>query len=245
MPLSYYERRALGLLPVPLRRHESLVNALVARLRGFGTKGRGLDSGGRGLNAGTLIEVIDDFESASTANYTLINGSDNTRFDTPAYKGSYGWRTDGPHPTAVNTEWASQPGDGLSAYPEPGDRILVWGRAITSGGSVSLMFPANSHSDTYRASFSPSQLIVSNQATGTSSSTSINASQDTWYELVVDWHTDGSYDALIRDQSGESLGSDRINETTFADDGGIGFRWGPDGEQNTFDLPRVQKGYNR
>ncbi len=55
MSLTQRERAVLRNLPAPARKDDSIVEKLIARLRGFGVNGRGPVSGGRGLTAGDLL----------------------------------------------------------------------------------------------------------------------------------------------------------------------------------------------
>jgi hypothetical protein len=58
MSLTQHEWAVLHDLPAPARKNRSVVEQIIAHLRGFGIKGRGPQSGGRGIKRSVLPDVL-------------------------------------------------------------------------------------------------------------------------------------------------------------------------------------------
>jgi hypothetical protein len=70
--------------------NDSLVEKLLARLRGFGVSGRGPESGGRGIAVGGLITLYDDFETDLSKWTHYTDAGDNMSQTSTSYNGAYG-----------------------------------------------------------------------------------------------------------------------------------------------------------
>jgi len=65
MSLTRFERAVLRDLPALIRKNDSLVDAIIARLRGLGNGGRGPQSDGRGLITGQFGPFTDEFDDGA------------------------------------------------------------------------------------------------------------------------------------------------------------------------------------
>jgi len=169
--------------------------------------------------------TVDDFEDGDVAEYSGDTGS----FDVTSNRvqnGSLSLETT----TAGNISMTST--SGLDRYPEAGDTFRVWWQPEEGDTSTDdrLFFASQSTSvdNNYRVHLYPQQnefafakfeggsqtrLAVSNQS----------YTDNTWYEVEVEWGANGSFTVTLFDDTGSQLNQLTPTDTTFSS-GGVGFQ---------------------
>lgn len=173
--------------------------------------------------------VIDDFEDGSLSAYThdptqenssasIVSSSDGH----PTYSGGQALAIEN-----TNTEMISLPGDGLENYPSAGDKFGCWIRG-TGGADISnFTYGVQDHENRYyvQVRFADNEIHWFKYDSGSGDwrdSASASLNQDVWYQLVVDWGTDGSHTVELKEKSGSKLATISASDSTWMD-GGIGF----------------------
>ncbi len=196
-------------------------------LKTIGATGSGLALGGLGLEE-TAIEsahaaptVIDDFEDSDLSEYDFDRGSSGASVvSSPAYNGSGVLEISG-----TNTEMIST--SGLSYYPSAGDTFSYWVRGTGGADDINLTYGVQDHDNRYfiRVDFANNDLVLyrnENSDPVNLAGTDLSLSEDTWYEVEVDWGDSGSQVVTLYDSSGSQLGQISASDSTWTS-GGIGY----------------------
>lgn len=117
---------------------------------------------------------------------------------------------------------------GLNAYPAQGDTFRVW---LYTGNAKSVRARWATQSESsipnmyyvqVNAANDDIHLYIYNSGHTSLASVSQTLAADTWYEVEVDWATDGTMSLTIYDSAGSKLNSLSATDTTFTS-GGVGY----------------------
>jgi hypothetical protein len=198
------------------------------------------------FTAGPPPNIIDNFEE------TLYDDQGNTLSDiyngdlssfnrsttTPVFEGSYSLKIN-----ANNRAIFSQ--SGLNAYPSQGD---VYSMRLQMGlGGHRVYYGVQSvasqdFGDFYRILVRPGDdlfqldLLDGGLKTGIGSGSSANIGTNEWYELVINWQTDGTHTVTLNNQNGTTNDSFSGSDSTYSS-GGIG--WGSTSSGGSYDQAYV------
>lgn len=181
-----------------------------------------------GVYQDSLVTIVDDHEDSSVSAYGGAT-SDFADVDeanvTPSAQNGTGL-------AQLQTSSGAYQGvsstSGLNAYPSQGDTFRIW---VYTGNSKSIrarwatqseVSAPNMYYVLLNASADSVDLNINNSGHSTLASVSQTLAADTWYELKVDWATDGTMSVTIYDSSGSKLNSLSATDTTFTS-GGIGY----------------------
>jgi len=169
--------------------------------------------------------IIDDFEDGDMSEYGVTLNNVQT-VQSPVLFGSYSAKISG------NAKAAST--SGLEYYPSQGDKFSFYAYNPSSTADVNEMvtFGLQDENNFYGASFSRSNNLIRLFKDGDTGNeivaeVSVSLSLDTWYEMEVEWYTNGDITLIVYevDQSTGSrqsqIGSLTHNDTTYTS-GGIG-----------------------
>lgn len=172
------------------------------------------------------LMTIDDFEDSTLSEYRYDTGSFSIQ-DTVVKEGSKALRID----SGSNEHISSFPGDGLDYYPEAGDTFRFWVKTSVGEYWILLYFGCvegsggvDDRPDGYAAflNFKRSELRLrkrDNNTNNTLSATSYTFATDVWYEVEVQWGTNGTITVRLFDEAGTELGSVSATDTTFTSGG--------------------------
>lgn len=193
--------------------------------------GAGFSAGGTGLTSLGVQSVraqqespcntVDGFEDGDLSEYEFDRGSSGASVvSSPTYSGSYALEISG-----TNTEMISM--DGLEHYPAAGDVFSTWVRGTNNADRINITYGVQNHLNRYFARVNPEQGRVALYRTEDGSSTlladkSVPLSQDTWYEVHIDWQTDGTHVFTLFDDSGSQISQISATDSTWTA-GGIGY----------------------
>ncbi|MFC4552409.1 hypothetical protein [Halorussus sp. GCM10023401] len=193
--------------------------------------GAGLSAGGTGLTSLGVQSVraqqespcntVDGFEDGDLSEYEFDRGSSGASVvSSPTYTGSHALEISG-----TNTEMISM--DGLEHYPAAGDVFSTWVRGTNNADRINITYGVQNHTNRYFARVNPEQGHVALYRTEDGSSTlltdkSVPLSQDTWYEVHIDWQTDGTHVFTLFDDSGSQISQISATDSTWTA-GGIGY----------------------
>lgn len=188
----------------------------------------------------SIAETIDDFEVSNRsledvydfdrgkAGASIVSDSEYSGSNSleSSYNGSHALKIEG-----SNTEMISRPGDGLSFYPSAGDSLSFW--VMASGGAdvVNFSYGVQDHANRYiaRMNFAANELdlwrLENNQAIPLAGqSTTTDLTEDKWYEVTVDWGTDGTHTLSIYDTDNNEPAEFSYTESSPKwTSGGIGY----------------------
>ncbi|WP_254280649.1 twin-arginine translocation signal domain-containing protein [Haloarcula marina] len=200
-----------------------------------GAAGAGLGLGSHDLGgvkpvaaATSSPTIIDDFEDGGLSEYEADpNNSDvdmsgvNVTSSQPK-NGSLSLEID-----AVEAEFIST--SGLNAYPAAGDTFRVWIRTTGGVDETNFTYGVQSHTDRYFVRLSEVNDRVALYRYENDSSTQLSESDsgfslspDTWYQIEIDWQTDGTHTVTVYDDTKTQVTQTSATDTTW-NSGGIGF----------------------
>ena len=193
--------------------------------------GAGLSAGGTGLTSLGVQSVraqqespcntVDGFEDADLSEYEFDRGSSGASVvSSPTYSGSHALEISG-----TNTEMISM--DGLEEYPAAGDVFSTWVRGTNNADRINITYGVQNHLNRYFARLNPEQGHVALYRYEDGSSTrltdkSVPLSQDTWYEVHIDWQSDGTHVFTLFDDNGSQVSQISATDSTWTA-GGIGY----------------------
>jgi len=191
----------------------------------------GLSAGGTGLTSLGIqsaraqqespCNTVDDFEDADLSEYEFDRGSSGaTIVSSPTYSGSHALEISG-----TNTEMISM--NGLGEYPAAGDVFSTWVRGTNNADRINITYGVQNHLNRYFARLNPEQGHMALYRTEDGSSTlltdkSVPLSQDTWYEVHIDWQSDGTHVFTLFDDNGSQVSQISATDSTWTA-GGIGY----------------------
>lgn len=165
--------------------------------------------------------TIDDFEDFDLSEYQFDRGQSSASVvSSPTYSGSHALAISG-----TNTEMISM--EGLEFYPSAGDIFRTWVRGTNGADRINITYGVQNHTNRYFARVNPEQGHVALYRYEDGSGTlladkSVQLSQDTWYEVEIDWQTDGTHIFTLSDSSGSQISQISATDSTW-EAGGIGF----------------------
>lgn len=173
--------------------------------------------------AETPLRVVEDFEDGDLSEYEFDQGEAATSLvSSPTYTGSRALEITNENANLISTS-------GLTTYPSVGDTFRFHIRG--TGGTVNhhVTYGVQDHENRYfvRVSFANDNFRLYRYQDGDSTllaanSESIEVREDEWYEIEVDWGTDGTHDVAIYTEGGGQLASVSATDTTY-ERGGIGY----------------------
>lgn len=213
--------------------------------------GAGLSTGSAGLtslgvqsaraNQESPCNTVDDFEDGNLSEYEFDRGSSGASVvSSPTYSGSYALEI-----SQTNTEMISM--DGLEQYPAAGDVFSVWVRGTNNADRVNITYGVQNHLNRYFARVNPEQGHVALYRYEDGSSTlladkGVGLAQDTWYEVEIEWQTDGTHVFTLFNESGNQVSQISATDSTW-DAGGIGYdAYLGDGGSAYFDHMQITSG---
>lgn len=165
--------------------------------------------------------TVDDFEDTDLSEYEFDRGKSGASLVTsPTYSGAYALEISG-----TNTEMISM--DGLEHYPAAGDVFSTWVRGTNNADRINITYGVQNHLNRYLARVNPEQGHVAlyryEDGEGTLlADKSVSLSQDTWYEVNIDWQTDGTHVFTLFDENGNQVSQISGTDSTWTA-GGIGY----------------------
>jgi hypothetical protein len=213
--------------------------------------GAGFTAGGTGLTSlGTRsvratqespCNVVDDFEDTDLSEYEFDRGKSGASLVTsPTYSGAYALEISG-----TNTEMISM--NGLDHYPAAGDVFSTWVRGTNNADRINITYGVQNHLNRYFARVNPEQGHVAlyryEDGNGTLlADKGVPLSQDTWYEVQIEWQTDGTHVFTLFDESGGQVAQISATDSTWTA-GGIGYdAYLGDGGTVYFDHTQIHSG---
>ncbi|MFC4553475.1 hypothetical protein [Halorussus sp. GCM10023401] len=117
--------------------------------------------------------------------------------------------------------------DGLEHYPAAGDVFSTWVRGTNNADRINITYGVQNHTNRYFARVNPEQGHVALYRYEDGNATlltdkSVPLSQDTWYEVHIDWQTDGTHVFTLFDESGSQISQISATDSTWTA-GGIGY----------------------
>ena len=215
--------------------------------------GAGFSAGGVGLSSlGTQsvratqespCNTVDDFEDSDLSEYEFDRGSSGASIVTsPTYSGAYALEISG-----TNTEMISM--DGLEHYPAAGDVFSTWLRGTNGADQINITYGVQNHTNRYlvRVDFANDELAIWRHEDGTSyvlakETSGFTLGEDTWYEVQIEWKTDGTHVLTLFDKSGSQMSQMSATDSTWTA-GGIGYdAYLGDGGAVYFDHTQIHSG---
>lgn len=206
-----------------------------------------LDSGGGSSPPSGSTLVIDDFADGDLSEYEFENGNDALAavVSSPTHHGQNALELSGGHFHLNCT-------DGLQNYPRAGDVFSGWIRGSADiDGSLVLLYGVQDFENRYYAyvHIADGEIRIRKKESGSietlASQTGLGLSTETWYEIEVDWGTDGTHVLTLYDTGGTQRGQVSTgNETTWTS-GGIGYNaHTQNGANGYFDYVAVSESRN-
>lgn len=166
--------------------------------------------------------TIEDFEDGDLAEYTFFEGSSNaTIVDTPTYSGSKALEL-------ADTTVGMNSTSGLPVYPSAGNSFRVWTRFDTGTELTNFTYGVQDDDNRYYVQLDGENdnwwLFKYENSSGTTlaGEAGIGLEADTWYEIEVEWRTNGDHVLTLTDASGSVLSQVVATDSTWTA-GGIGF----------------------
>jgi hypothetical protein len=177
-----------------------------------------------GVVAAADSNVIDDFEDGNLDEYQLFRETEGAVVvSNPTYSGSKALSVENKSTEMVSTT-------GLDYYPSAGDTFSTNIRWEGTANALALCYGVQDYDNRYYAQVSPdaqnirlyreengSKYQLAKQLSG------VNLSEDTWYELRVEWQSDGTHTFSVYEDDGTRVAQVSAVDTTWSD-GGIGYR---------------------
>jgi hypothetical protein len=185
--------------------------------------------------------VIDNFEDGGLSEYEHDPTRDGeaTIVSSPTYNGSAALEIEGENAELISTS-------GLDAYPEAGDTFSFWVRSSGGGDNLNVTWGVQDHENRYlakvKAETGSFYLFTTKGGDSTQHDyeSGLSIAQDTWYEVEIDWATDGTQTVILYDSSGSQLSQISMTDTTWTS-GGVGYDAYPSsGESAYFDYVTLE-----
>lgn len=212
--------------------HENLNQTRRNLLRTTGVLAGGSIAGGGlltygGSSASAATGVIDDFEDNDLSQYSFDRGSSGASIVTsPTRSGSYALSL-----SDVAVEMISRPGGStpdLANYPSAGDTFRYHVYATGGVQYTNYTYAVQDHQNRYfiRIDFAGNRFRLYKYADGNATELvrddTITVSEDQWYELEVDWASDGTHTITLLDSNDSQVGQLSYTDATWTS-GGIGY----------------------
>lgn len=213
--------------------HENLNQTRRNLLRTTGVLAGGSVTGGGfltygGSPASAATSVIDDFEDNDLSQYSFDRGSSGASIVTsPTHSSSsYALSLSG-----VAVEMISRPGGStpdLANYPSAGDTFRYHVRATGGVHYTNYTYGVQDHNNRYfvRIGFTDNKFRLYKYADGSATELvrddTITVAEDQWYELEVDWASDGTHTITLLNDTDSQVGQISYTDATWTS-GGIGY----------------------
>jgi hypothetical protein len=169
------------------------------------------------------VNVIDSFEDGNLDEYRFDQGQSGASIvTTPAYRGSNALAI-----SDTNTELIST--SGLKNYPSAGDVFSFRTRATGGANKTNFAYGVQNHTNRYYVvlNFTDDSLKLMRYEDGTSyeltkQTSGFSFSMDTWYEVKVDWQSDGTHTVSLYNPVGDLLAQISAADSAWKA-GGIGY----------------------
>jgi hypothetical protein len=170
--------------------------------------------------------AIDDFEDGTLNEYSVYREGPATLVSSPTYSGSQALAIDQTATDVVSMA-------GLPYYPQAGDTFSTRVRWTPDANGVIFAYGVQTYVEYsdfeyYYILIKPDadQIALKKWDNDTKSkldkNLSVGMSADTWYELEVDWQTDGTHTVTLYDDSGAQVSQLSAVDTAYSS-GGLGF----------------------
>jgi hypothetical protein len=177
---------------------------------------------GSGTSSSSPTLTIDDFEDGDKSEYNFDRGSSSASIvSSPTYSQSYALEYSDTNIEAISTS-------GINAYPSAGDTFSFWVRASGGANNLNVTWGVQDHANRYYAKLYPSDgsfyLFTYKDGSGSSQDgdSGLSLSQDTWYEIEIDWATDGTQTATLYDSDESQLSQISMTDSTWTS-GSVGY----------------------
>ena len=137
--------------------------------------------------------------------------------------------------------------DGPDYYPAVGDVFSTWVRATDNADRINVTYGIQNHLNCYFARLNPEQGHVALYRYEDGNATpladkGVSLSHDTWYEVHIEWKTNGTHVFTLFDESGNQVSQISGADSTWTA-GGIGYDAYPgDGRTVYFDHTQIHSG---
>jgi len=172
-------------------------------------------------NEGSAL-VIDDFEDGDLSEYTFDRGAAGASVvSTPTHSGSYALAISNDNTELISTS-------GLPNYPVAGDTFSTWVRGTNGADDLDVTYGVQDHDNRYFVNVEIQNGAIRLSRYENANSTILAAdsgftlSEDTWYELKIDWARDGTHTVRIYAPDGTKLGQCTATDGTWTC-GGFGY----------------------
>jgi hypothetical protein len=189
--------------------------------------------------------VVDSFEDGDMSEYNVTGGFTVVDESNKPFSAKDGSKM---LEVATNTVSANST-SGLNDYPQAGDTFRCWHRfgSVSGTGNQWTKWGVQSESDaadgyyvnTTGQGFSLRIRDGGNNSTLASGSVSFQS--DEWYELEVDWATDGTFTVSWHEEDGSQIGDIVTATNSEYASGGIGFRNGAGADTVHRDFWRITR----
>lgn len=170
--------------------------------------------------------IIDDFDDGDLSEYTVYRQGPASVVSSPTYSGAGALKIDGTSTDVVSMS-------GLPDYPEAGDTFSTRVRWTSNANGVQFAYGIQTYveysdQEYYFVNIRPDadQIVLKrydlNGKHKLDKNFNVGLSADTWYELEVDWQTDGTHTITLFDESGSQVTQLSATDSTWTD-GGVGF----------------------
>jgi hypothetical protein len=162
----------------------------------------------------TANQVIDGFEDGDISEYSGYTSGSTAQIGT-VKNGSYALEINDSGSKSVLHSTS-----GLNYYPSQGDAWRYWVQAGSGGNHCHMGFGYQSSGNSYDVdTMVGSGKIVLNVDGNSLASSSVSLSRVNWYEVKIDWGSDGEISADLYDSSGSYLTGISATDTTYTSGG--------------------------
>lgn len=174
-------------------------------------------------SGGSSTTIIDDFEDGSLSEYNFDRGSSGASVaSSPTKNGSYALEYTDTYIEAISTS-------GLDAYPSPGDTFRYWVRGTGGAEMTNFTYGVQDHQNRYfvRVNIANDRLKLYRYENGSGNllnkqTSGFTLSQDAWYEVKIQWASDGTHTVTLYDSSSTQLSKISATDSTWIS-GGVGY----------------------
>ncbi|MFC4553481.1 MULTISPECIES: hypothetical protein [Halorussus] len=165
--------------------------------------------------------IVDNFQDGDLNEYRFDRGSSGASVVTsPTKTGEYALEIAGTSTEMISTA-------GLNHYPSAGSTMSYWIRGTNGADRTNFTYGVQDHTNRYFVRVNPEQgaLGLYRTENGTSTKlagTGVALSQDTWYEVDIEWARDGTHTVTLFNSSGTQLAQISATDSTWSS-GGVGY----------------------
>jgi hypothetical protein len=165
--------------------------------------------------------IIDDFEDGELSEYDFDRGSSGASITSSLTRSG----SNALEISETNTEMMSM--EGLDYYPSAGDSFSTWVRGTNGADRINITYGVQSHRNRYfaRVNIKQGHIALYRYEDGDATKLAdkgISLAEDTWYEVEINWQTDGTHALTLYDDAGSKLSHISGSDSTWRS-GGIGY----------------------